>query len=75
MDGGGHQIWGNPTGWKPAVQKVKEFIQGRTMETDVYEYIHCKEAAGRIAKQRLSAMRLWWGAIVLGQSEGAWEHM
>ena len=42
---------------------VKEFIQGRTKEIEVYR-IYRKKAVGTKAKQRLSAVRQGWEAVV-----------
>ena len=41
------------------------FIQGRTREIEIYR-IHCKGAVGGTAKQKLSAVRQGWGAVVKG---------
>ena len=48
--------------------EVKEFTRGRTKEIEVYQ-IHPKGVEGRTAKQRLSAIRQWWGLYLKGKSE------
>ena len=65
--------WGDLIGWRPGARVVKEFTQGRGKEIEVYR-IHREGAAGRIAKERLSAgKQRWVGAVVKGQSEELWE--
>ena len=63
---GGHQIWGDPIGWRLIAQVVKEFTQGETKEIEVYWRQH-KGAVGRTPKERLSTRRQWWGAVVKGK--------
>lgn len=41
-------------------QEVKEFIQDRKEEIEVYR-LHCKGTVGKTAKETLSAVRWWRG--------------
>lgn len=57
-------IWEPPNVWQPDWVEPGsaggERIHPRTKEIEIY-WIHCKAPVSRTAKERLSAIRQWWG--------------